>query len=102
MGSGLTGDLVHGQRHMGVKDVTSGFRMMLRISTGRSRRLRLLTSEVVMMAVPMMTTLDTDLSEISLVRPVTVAFYYPDPRCLQPNISGFREAAAFLRNMSFE
>lgn len=103
MGSGLTVDLMHGQRHMGVADVTSGFKMMLRISTGRSRRLRPLTSEVVMMAaVPMMTTLATDLSEISLVRPVTVAFYYPDPRSLQPNISGLSEAAAFLRIMSFE
>jgi hypothetical protein len=57
MGSGLTVDLVHGQRHMGVKDVTSGFRMMLSISTGRSRRLRLLASEVVMMAaISLMTT----------------------------------------------
>lgn len=104
MGSGSTVDLVHGQRHMGVADVTSGFRMMLRISTGRSRRLRPLTSSEVVIpaAVPMMTTLDTDLSEISLVHPLTMAFYYPDPRCLQPNISGLSDAAAFLRNMSFE
>lgn len=47
--TGLMGDGVHGQSCIGVSLVTRGWRMRLRMSTGRSRIVRLFASVLVMM-----------------------------------------------------